>query len=59
MIRNSIHFVMTPIKAQSSAPKITDHMKIGFLKPLLSVTVPRIGPSIATISVEIETAYPQ
>ena len=40
-------------------PTNRQSMKMGFLKPLVSASVPRMGPRTAVTTVTTELAYPQ
>ena len=56
IIRNGSHVVARPIAQQPATPTNRQSMKMGFLKPLVSASVPKIGPSTAVITVTTELA---
>ena len=57
--RNEIHHVVSPISRQPAHPTRIHDKKSGFLNPLVSASVHITGPKTATISVEMDAAYPQ
>lgn len=56
MTRNGSQIVATPMAQQPATPTNRQSMKMGFLKPLVSASVPKIGPSTAVITVTTELA---
>ena len=56
MIRNASHVPAIPMAQQPTTPTKRQSMKMGFLKPLVSASVPRIGPRMAVTTVTMELA---
>ena len=58
-IRNHIHDCIKPSATHPRAPMRRVPRNIFFRQPIKSVTVPMVGPKIATIMVDTDVAYPQ
>ena len=56
MTRNGSHADAAPIAQQPTMPTKTQSMKIGFLKPFVSATVPKMGLKTAVMMVTAELA---
>ena len=56
MTRNGSQVAARPMAEQPITPTNRQSMKMGFLKPLVSASVPRIGPSTAVTTVTTELA---
>ena len=56
MTRTASHVPARPMAQQPMTPTKRQSMKMGFLKPLVSASVPRMGPRIAVTTVTMELA---
>ena len=56
MMRKGSHADAAPMAQHPTMPTPTQSMKMGFLKPLVSATVPRIGLRMAVMMVTTELA---
>ena len=56
MTRNGSQVRAAPMAQQPSTPTNRQSMKMGFLKFLVSASVPRMGPSTAVTTVTTELA---